>query len=274
MNPAIHTSPVLNISATAYAVTGVCAMSSNPSFATISRLAVSITVSDPHHRLFSASGLVQGTRPDSITVDDIPKVISIQSPSVELVFEAGYSAGITANTSIHLDHRDPWLLFGQMQEAGLVDVDGGRQSLTVELLYYFVRHHVLSLVGFESLSIKPGRQPALSADAAALVSEMGEALHDPLRFNAVLKACLERPGLCIDYWQVEREVRTHAICQKGLHIDDYLPISLGFMRRNSQSECEQYPHHALKASHDYWNLSACQDPVRYSPQPTNQHDAR
>lgn len=258
-NTSINKIPLLeDILITAYAKDGICSTTTDPSPATISRLIILATVRDPGHRLFQVSQLAKGKHPDSVTLMEGPKATSIKSPGMELGFHSGDFADGILRTSISLSSWDPFVLFAELLQAGLVGTDGGRQTLTLDLLYEYLRHKVCGLVGFKGLVSEPTFGFGLSSHAKVLLSEVGDVIADPRRTNAALERIFKFGETLIGYpVGVEDEFRTHVIRHMGPKLDEVLPFDLSGLNRSSEPRCGGFPcHDETSAKSDSWEFIA------------------
>ncbi len=235
----------LTISATATA--GTCAMSAAPTPASIASVSISVTMADPDHRLARAFHVGDSLHPDRSL---------IQTQTEELCVRAGHRTGVTATTEIHLEIRDPWLFFGQLVDAGLIGPDAGDRPVTLDLGYKFLRHKVGALPFFKGVtSTLGGPASTLSPAANSLGAEIGRDT-DTHQVMAALTRFLKRDRpLAYCPASVELEVRAHAIRQLGLRLDHVLPTDLGRMALTYQANCVGC-HGTQSPARDHWTLQA------------------
>jgi hypothetical protein len=256
--PPVKTPFIELLHISARAKDGICALKTTPSPATIKRLSITATVKDPDHRLFKVSQLAKGKHPDSRTMTDGPKITYITTPGSELAFNAGDNTGIIATTSISLDHLDPWMLFGELLEAGLVELDEGHKMLTDNIAYNFIRHKVSGLVGFDVLINEPRYGSKLSSHAESLLVEIGDEASDPSRLKEALERLVQFGNTRFHYpLGAEQEVLNHAIRKFGPRLDAIFPAGLAGLQKNYGAFCAGCPCHGKSpADIDYWSFTA------------------
>jgi hypothetical protein len=239
-----------DLTISAHATAGTCAMSGPPCPASIASVAISVTMADPDHRLARAFHIGDSLHPDRSL---------IQTQTEELCVRAGHCTGVTATTEIHLEIRDSRLFFGQLVDAGLMDPDAGHLPLTLGLGYQFFRHKVGALPFFNSVT-SPLGSPAstLSPEAGSLAAEIRPDT-DAHQVMAALTRFLKRDRpLAYSPASVELEVRGHAIRQLGLRLDHVLPSDLGRMAQTYQANCMGCPCHGTPSptAKNHWTLQA------------------